>query len=119
MTGGPGPVYDALAAIQFPLITGIVAGSAVSAALLHELRIHYRVPIRQYVLAASGGILMGVASRLAPTCNVWHLLGGLPILAASSILFLLGMLPGAWLGAKLLVKILSLPFDEKQKKTIF
>ena len=107
LTGGPGPAYDALAAIQVPLIIGIVAGSAISAFLLGELRIVYRVPARQYVMAASGGILMGLASRLAPTCNVWHLLGGLPLLAASSLLFLAGILAGAWAGSLLLLRILD------------
>jgi uncharacterized protein len=107
LTGGPGPSYDALAAIQIPLIIGIVAGSAISAALLGELRIYYRVPARQYALAGGGGIMMGLASRLAPTCNVWHLLGGLPILSASSLLFFLGLLPGAWLGGMFLVRVLA------------
>jgi hypothetical protein len=107
LSGGPGPVYDALAAIQFPLIAGIILGSGISAVLLGEFHIYYRVPLRQYVLAGFGGVLMGLASRMAPTCNVWHLLGGLPILSASSILFLFGMLAGAWLGARLLLKVLS------------
>lgn len=107
LTGGPGPSYDALAAIQVPLITGIVAGSAISAALLGELRFSYRVPGRQYAMAATGGLLMGLASRMAPTCNVWHLLGGLPILAASSILFFIGMLGGAFLGGILLTRLLG------------
>jgi len=107
LTGGPGPAYDALAAIQVPLIIGIVAGSAISALLLGELRITWRVPGRQYAMAMSGGLLMGVASRLAPTCNVWHLLGGLPLLAASSILFLFGMLGGAWVGGLLFVRLLG------------
>jgi uncharacterized membrane protein YedE/YeeE len=107
LTGGPGPAFDALAAIQVPLIIGIVAGSAFSAALLGELRFSYRVPGRQYALAAGGGILMGLASRLAPTCNVWHLLGGLPLLAASSMLFLIGILGGAWLGGLLLLRLLG------------
>ncbi|MDA8100788.1 MAG: YeeE/YedE family protein [Nitrospiraceae bacterium] len=107
LTGGPGPVYDALAAIQVPLIIGIVAGSALSAALLGELRFSCRVPARQYALAAGGGLLVGLASRMAPTCNVWHLMGGLPLLAASSILFLCGMLGGAWLGGMLLVRFLG------------
>jgi hypothetical protein len=107
LTGGAGPRFDALAAIQFPLVFGIVAGSAISAALLRELRIYYRAPFRQYLLAAGGGVIMGLASRLAPTCNVWHLLGGLPILSASSILFLVGMLAGAGLGATLLVRVLA------------
>jgi uncharacterized membrane protein YedE/YeeE len=108
LTGGPGPAYDALAAVQVPLIIGIVAGSALSAALLRELRVSFRVPGRQYAMAACGGLLMGLASRMAPTCNVWHLLGGLPILAASSILFLIGMLGGAWTGGKLLLRILGM-----------
>lgn len=107
LVGGVGPPFDALSAIQFPLITGIIAGSALSAILLGEFQIHYRVPLRQYVLAGCGGIMMGLASRMAPTCNVWHLMGGLPVLAASSILFLLGLLAGAWLGGLLLVKVLA------------
>jgi hypothetical protein len=107
LTGGPGPVFDALAAIQVPLIAGIVAGSAVSAGLLGELRFSVRVPVRQYALAAAGGIVMGLASRMAPTCNVWHLLGGLPLLAVSSILFLLGMMAGAWIGGQIVVRLLD------------
>jgi hypothetical protein len=58
-------------------------------------------------MAAAGGLLMGLASRMAPTCNVWHLLGGLPILAASSILFFIGMLGGAFLGGILLARLLG------------
>ncbi len=107
LTGGGGPRFDTLAAIQFPLISGIVAGSAISAALLGELKFYYKVPARQYVLAATGGTIMGLASRMAPSCNVWHLMGGLPLLAASSMLFLLGMLAGAWIGGMLLIKVLA------------
>lgn len=107
LTGGAGPRFDALVAFQFPLITGIIAGSAISAALLGELKFYYKVPARQYVLAATGGTIMGLASRMAPSCNVWHLMGGLPLLAASSMLFLLGMLAGAWIGGMLLIKVLA------------
>jgi len=107
LQGGVGPTFDAIAAIQFPLVSGIIAGSAISALMLKEFKIYYRVPVRQYVLAVGGGTVMGLASRMAPTCNVWHLMGGLPILAASSILFFLGMLPGAWIGGVLLVKIIE------------
>jgi uncharacterized membrane protein YedE/YeeE len=107
LTGGGAPRFDAQAAFQVPLIAGIIAGSAISAALLGELRFYYKVPARQYVLAAAGGTLMGLASRMAPSCNVWHLLGGLPILSASSMLFFLGMLAGAWIGGMLLVRILG------------
>jgi hypothetical protein len=102
LAGGSGPTIDAIAAIQFPLVAGIVLGSALSALLLGEWHIRRGIPARQLVSALTGGVIMGFASRMAPTCNVWHLLGGLPILAASSFLFLAGLLPGAWLGGRLL-----------------
>jgi uncharacterized membrane protein YedE/YeeE len=97
--GGGGPRFDAIAAIQFPLVAGIVLGSAAAARSVGELRMRFQAPGRQLASALAGGILMGLASRMAPTCNVWHLLGGIPILAASSILFLAGLLPGAWAGS--------------------
>jgi len=102
LTGGPGPVIDAIAAIQFPLVAGIVLGAALSALQLGEWRLRRGAPARQLASAFVGGAVMGLASRMAPTCNVWHLMGGIPILAASSLLFLAGLLPGAWLGGRFL-----------------
>ncbi|MBT1074028.1 YeeE/YedE family protein [Geobacter grbiciae] len=104
LTGGPGPALDGIALIQFPLIAGIILGSTVSALSLGEFTLGHPAPWRQYLSAAVGGILMGLASRMAPACNVWHFLGGLPILAFSSIFFLAGILPGAWLGACILTR---------------
>lgn len=105
LTGGAGPVLDAVALIQFPVIVGIVLGSAFSAARLHELRFQWSLPWRQCLSALIGGIAMGVASRIAPACNVWHLMGGLPILAVQSLLFVAGLLPGAWLGSCLISRV--------------
>ncbi|MGD2081865.1 MAG: YeeE/YedE family protein [Chromatiales bacterium] len=105
--GGAGPDLDAIAAIQYPLIFGVVAGAAVSALLLGELRLHWRMPARQYASAFVGGLTLGLAARMVPACNVWHLWGGLPILALQSLLFLLGLLPGAWLGSRLLVRFVT------------
>lgn len=106
LRGGPGKELDAIALIQFPLIFGIVAGSALSTMLLGEFRIRWRLPLRQYLSVAVGGVLMGVASRMAAGCNVWHLLGGLPILSIQSILFASGLFPGAWLGARLITRFI-------------
>ncbi len=105
LEGGGGPVIDSIAAIQFPLVLGIILGSAASALRLGEFRLNFSAPPRQYVSALAGGTAMGLASRLAPTCNVWHLMGGLPVLAISSMLFFVGLLPGAWLGGRLLVNL--------------
>ena len=51
-----------------------------------------------------GGLLLGLAARMTPSCNIWHLWGGVPILAMQSLLFLAGLLPGTWLGANLLTR---------------
>lgn len=109
LAGGSGPRFDAIAAIQFPLLAGIVLGSAGSALLLGEWHLRRGIPGRQLVSAFAGGVIMGLASRMAPTCNVWHLLGGLPILALSSMLFLAGLLPGAWVGGRLLTRFVLPP----------
>jgi uncharacterized membrane protein YedE/YeeE len=105
LAGGPAPVFDAIAAIQFPLVAGIVLGGAASALLLGEWHLHRAAPGRQLASAFAGGVVMGLASRMAPTCNVWHLMGGLPMLTGSSLLFLAGMLPGAWAGGRLLTAV--------------
>ena len=103
--GGAGPRLDAIAAIQFPLIIGIVLGGAFSALLVRELRFYFRIPLRQYLAGLSGGLIMGLAARMTPACNVWHLFGGLPILAMQSLLFLVGLFPGAWLGSRVLARL--------------
>lgn len=106
LVGGPGATMDAIAVIQFPVIGGIILGSACSALLLREFKIYCTIPFQQYVSAATGGILMGLASRMTPACNVWHLFGGLPVLAIQSLLFLAGLLPGAWIGSLILSRFI-------------
>ncbi len=107
LRGGPGPVFDAIAAIQIPVIAGIALGGTLSAASLGEIGFLRPAPTRQLLAAFAGGAVMGIASRLAPGCNVWHLMGGLPVFAVPSLLFLAGLIPGTWLGARAMVRILS------------
>ncbi len=100
--GGAGPALDAIAAIQYPLVLGIVLGAAVSALLLKEFKLRIRMPARQYLSVMVGGVVLGLAARMTPACNVWHLFGGIPILAGQSLLFMAGLFPGAWIGSRLL-----------------
>lgn len=106
LRGGPAPVLDALAAIQLPVIAGVVLGSALSAVLLSEFRVYRGVPPMQLLAGFAGGLLMGLASRMGSGCNVWHLLGGVPIFAVPSLLFAAGLFPGAWAGTLLIRKII-------------
>jgi len=109
LASGAGPQFDLLAAMQLPLVVGIVLGSFCSAWYWDDLAKGGHLPWRQILSALSGGILMGLAARLAPACNVWHLLGGLPILALQSLLFLGGLVPGAWIGSRLLTALVLKP----------
>lgn len=104
LTGGTGPFLDGISLVQFPLLLGIALGSAVSSAVMGKFRCRFDVPKRQLVSALIGGLMMGLASRMAPSCNIWHLLGGLPLLSLQSILFTIGLFPGAWIGTRLLTR---------------
>lgn len=104
LSAGAGPFWDGLALVQFPLIGGILIGSAFSAAQMGKWHLHRNIPKAQLLSALCGGIMMGLASRMTPACNVWHLLGGLPLLSLQSLLFTLGLLPGTWVGTRLLTR---------------
>ncbi|HEY9051890.1 MAG TPA: YeeE/YedE family protein [Gammaproteobacteria bacterium] len=99
ISGGAGPSLDAIAAIQYPLIIGIIAGAFMYSIKLGEFKLYYKLPHRQYISAITGGIILGMSARMTPGCNIWHLWGGVPILAGQSIVFFLGLFPGAWLGS--------------------
>jgi len=105
LVGGAGPRLDAVALIQYPLVVGIILGAAYSSYRLEEFRGRFSPPRLQVATAFAGGAIMGLGSRLTPGCNVWHIWGGLPVMAASSLLFLAGLLPGAWLGTRLVSRI--------------
>jgi len=105
LRGGGGPDLDGIALVQFPVIIGIVLGAGGSALSLGEWRPRFRLPPRQYLSAFVGGVLLALASRMTPACNVWHLLGGIPVLALQSLLFFVGLLPGAWLGGRILTTV--------------
>jgi uncharacterized membrane protein YedE/YeeE len=102
LVGGPGPGWDAMGAVQGMTILGIVLGGFASTALAGEFRLALRAPARQYASALAGGVLLALGSRFSGGCNVWYLLGGVPVFALQSLLFVAGMIPGAWLGARLL-----------------
>jgi uncharacterized membrane protein YedE/YeeE len=104
LSAGAGPFWDGLSLVQFPLISGIVLGAGLSAWQMGKFQPRFNLPTAQLLSALIGGVLMGLASRMTPACNVWHLMGGLPLLALQSLLFTLGLLPGAWLGTRLLTR---------------
>ena len=87
---------------ELPFMVGIFSGALVSSLRLKEFRVYGLPPWRQASAAFAGGILMALGARLANGCNIKFMLGGLPLLSIEALLFVPGMLLGAWHGAKLL-----------------
>lgn len=113
LRGGPGPGWDDIALIQGATILGLVLGGAASAARLGEWRLRTSAPRRQFVSALTGGMLLAIGSRTGFGCNVWFLLGGAPIFALQSGLFLAGLLPGTWLGTVVLTRLVVPPLPPR------
>jgi len=104
--GKAGPGLDAVFMIHLSLIGGIVIGAFLSSVQLGEFRLSVFPPLRQAVSAVCGGILMALGAFLSSGCNLWHLLGGLPVFAFQSILFLIGAVPGAFMGTHVLKRVI-------------
>lgn len=103
LRGGAGPFFDAIVYIQFFLILGIIIGAMVAALRIGEFKMYFSVPARQYISALTGGIILALGSRMTPGCNVWHMFGGIPILNMQSLLFVIGIFPGCYIGSRILV----------------
>ena len=104
MNGGAAPVLDSVALTQFSLMAGVVSGSFISSLKLGEFRITRLPPRRQAFSAFFGGMLMAAGALMAGGCNLWHLIGGLPLFALQSMVFALGIAGGACLGAVFIKK---------------
>ena len=105
ITSTMGYTLDGISLVQLPVIAGIIAGSALSAVSLGEFRPRFRVPARHYLSAVAGGILLAYSSRISLGCNIWHLAGGIPVLAWGGFLFLSGIFTGAWIGSFIMKRV--------------
>ena len=104
MNGGAGPIIDSIAISQLPLMAGIIGGAFMSSVRLGEFKIKRLPPARQAFSAFTGGMLMAAGAFMAGGCNLWHMIGGLPVLALQSILFVFGVMGGSYLGTAFLKK---------------
>ncbi|MEX2161964.1 MAG: YeeE/YedE family protein [Anaerolineales bacterium] len=85
-------------------ILGLIVGAFVAAILNKEFK--FRVPsIGMLVQVLIGGLLMGFGAVCSGGCNITHILGGLPMLAVSSIVATIAVLAGAWLTAYLIFNV--------------
>ncbi len=99
MDGGAAPVFDSVVLTQLSFMAGVVSGSFISSLRLGEFKIRRLPPKKQAVSAFFGGMFMAAGALMAGGCNLWHLIGGLPVFALQSMVFALGIAGGAFLGS--------------------
>ncbi|HMA15914.1 MAG TPA: YeeE/YedE family protein [Kiloniellaceae bacterium] len=80
---------------------GVLAGAFLAAGLAGRFNPAWRLPWRQVVAAALGGILMGYGARLAFGCNVGAFFSGIASGSLHGWLWFAAGLAGSWLGTRL------------------
>lgn len=96
------PQFKAIVVLGAGIVCGSFVVSIFSGKLSLETFRQSRVDCSALWKAVVGGLLMGFGLLLSEGCLVRHTLTGLPLLQLSSIVSLLGMVMGMWLGVKLL-----------------
>ncbi len=96
-----------LAAVAPPLAlnAGLVLGAALSSLVQKEFRLTWPARRGDLLIALLGGVLMGWGIRAAHGCNIGGMFSALPSLAVSGWLYLVGLVPGAWLGTKVVARL--------------
>lgn len=96
---------------QEVLVLSIIAGSFVASLLSGSFRLRFprwsRLPY-----AVGGGLLMGVASRMAPGCNIANIVGGVGALSIHSIMAVMGMAVGVYFATRYIFKMPLLLFQK-------
>lgn len=88
------------------LVFGIIFGAFYGAVIGRDFKI--RIPPKKirFLQVFIGGVMMGFGARLAYGCNIGHIISGVPQFAVSSLLAFGSIVIGAYLGTKLLMRIL-------------
>ncbi|MDF2671272.1 MAG: protein of unknown function YeeE/YedE, partial [Paenibacillus sp.] len=92
------------------LVIFLVVGAFVSSLLSGSFKL--RFPRRARLpYAIAGGLIMGIASRIAPGCNIANVITGVGALSLSSILVLIGMAIGVFIAVAYIFKMPLLLFQ--------
>ncbi|WP_456475574.1 YeeE/YedE thiosulfate transporter family protein [Candidatus Pyrohabitans sp.] len=84
---------------------GIILGAFAGAYLGGDFKLRIpRIKLR-FLQVFIGGLLMGYGARLAIGCNIGHIMSGVPQLAISSIIAFAAIALGAYIGGKILMRV--------------
>jgi len=98
-------LFDDVAGALFAL--GLIGGGHAAARFGREWRPRPAGSWRQRFIRLAGGLLMGYGGRLGWGCTIGALLSGAAVGSAQAWIWLAGAAAGAWLGTRLLRRLLS------------
>jgi hypothetical protein len=76
-------------------VVGVIIGAVISALIAGEFKV--RVPdANRLIMQFGGGALAGIGALIAGSCNIGHILSGIPQLALSSITMGIFVVLGSW-----------------------
>lgn len=78
------------------LIIFLIIGSFVAAVLSKSFKIR-KPKLSRLPVAITGGLLMGIASRIAPGCNIANVITGMGGLSIASVFVIIGMMIGIFI----------------------
>ena len=87
------------------MIVGIVIGSFISAKIGNDFKIRMPQERKWLVYTFVGGMLMGLGERIGNGCNVGHILSGVPQFSIGSIVGGVFIVVGAYIGSKIIVRL--------------
>jgi hypothetical protein len=61
--------------------------------------------LKGHLLALGGGILLGFGAMISIGCTVGTMFSGIAAFSLSGWLFLIGLVGGAWLGGRIVLKL--------------
>lgn len=83
---------------------GVIVGACMATLFASQFKFKVIKSWRQVAAAVLGGLLMGYGARIANGCNVGALFTGTISMSLSGWIYMLGLIVGAYVGGKLLVK---------------
>ncbi|MHA2295435.1 MAG: YeeE/YedE family protein [Candidatus Hodarchaeales archaeon] len=87
-------------------IIGLILGATISSIEIGEFKL--KIPNKkESIRFFGGGILLGTGAMIALGCNFGHILGGIPELGISSIVALVVMVLGNWVGSHVVYNVLK------------
>ena len=91
---------------SFFLNSGIIIGSFSGAVIANEFKLRISRSKMRYTQSLIGGVIMGYGAGLAIGCTIGAFFSAIPSLALSGWLFAISLLIGAYIGSKIITKLI-------------